>query len=68
MNDVRRDVAHTACSDVGAHARYHTRRQSALPPPPLPPLRALRPSARQRERGGERAPPRSRAGERRSKS
>ena len=68
MNDARGDVACTAYSDVGAHAHYHTRRQSALlPPPPLPPLRALRPSARQRERGGERAPPRSRVGERRSK-
>ena len=60
MNDARRGVARTACSVVGAYARYHTRRQSALPPPlPLPPLRALRPSTRQRERGGERAPPSS---------
>ena len=24
MNDARRDVTRTACSDVGAHARYHT--------------------------------------------
>ena len=46
MNDARGDAARAACSDVGAHARYHTRHQSALPPPPpLPPLRALRSAA-----------------------